>query len=140
MNIELHPRLAADCHRLGQVPEGLVLLQRNASLPWFLLVPATPREQLHELDPELRHAVVERWNRLAAWVARRFDCTRVNVAAIGNVVPQLHLHVVGRRHDDPLWPGVPWGQTLPARAYSEATLASFQTELASALDLTPAPR
>ncbi len=137
MTFQLHPQLASDCHLLGRVPEGLVLVHRKASVPWFLLVPATEHEQLHLLPSELRLAVLERLNQLATWVHGRFDCDRVNVAAIGNVVPQLHLHAIGRRKDDPFWPGVVWGQPLPDGGYSTQDLTSFHAELEAGIGLTP---
>jgi diadenosine tetraphosphate (Ap4A) HIT family hydrolase len=134
-HFELHPQLARDCHVLGSVDEGLVLLHKNASLPWFLLVPRTDAGQLHELGAEERIRIQARWNDLAAWVSERFACDRVNVAAIGNVVPQLHLHTVGRRAGDPVWPGVPWGQSLSDRSWSDEDLAGLRRELAGRLEM-----
>jgi diadenosine tetraphosphate (Ap4A) HIT family hydrolase len=68
-------------------------------------------------------------------VHERYQCKRVNVAAIGNLVPQLHLHIVGRREDDPCWPGVVWGQDLPEAAWSSDTLTKLIEELATAFSL-----
>ncbi len=131
----LHPRLAADCHVLGRWPEGVLLLHRNASLPWLILVPECDAEQLIELPTEARHAVTERWHALAAWVGRHFSCDRVNLGAIGNLVPQLHLHAVGRRRDDPAWPGVAWGFSLPDASWTQAELETLTAELRKALAL-----
>jgi len=134
-DFELHPRLAADCHVLGSVAEGVVLLHRNASLPWFILVPAVEAEQLIELPQDQRRAVSERWQALATWVGQHFACDRVNLGAIGNMVSQLHLHAIGRRRDDPAWPGVVWGFDLPASTWSETQLDELRRALAEAIEL-----
>lgn len=132
---ELHPRLAADCHLVGRWPEGLLLLHRNATVPWFILVPITGAEQLMALPTAQRQAVTERWNALATWIGSRFDCDRVNLGAIGNLVPQLHLHAVGRRRDDPAWPGVVWGFDMPEASWTETQRADLERELHEALAL-----
>lgn len=127
--MSLHPRLAQDCHTLGHVSTGTLLLHRNASLPWFILVPDTEAVALYLLPTSQRQAIEEDWNALAAWVHQRYECERVNVAAIGNLVPQLHLHIVGRRADDPCWPGVVWGQELPSAEWSPVAIESIHGEL-----------
>lgn len=99
-------------------------------------MPTTDQLGLYQVPPVQRVAVEQEWNDLALWVHHRFACDRVNVAAIGNLVPQLHLHVVGRRSDDPLWPGVVWGRELPDGKWSEDDLRTFQTELARDLWLS----
>lgn len=127
--MELHAQLRADCYILGAMPHGIVLLHRNASVPWFILVPVTDQIALYQLPLAQRVAVEQVWNDLAQWVHYRFDCARVNVAAIGNLVPQLHLHVIGRRSDDPLWPGLVWGCELPPAQWSLEERQRLQTEL-----------
>lgn len=130
---ELHPRLAADTHRLGELPEGTLLLHRNASLPWLILVPPGGASQLHELPADLRARVHERLDCLSRLVLEHFGSSRVNVAAIGNLVPQLHVHVVGRRPDDPAWPGVVWGADLPPSEWDEPAIAALRARLGPAL-------
>ncbi len=115
---------------------GLLLLHKNASLPWFILVPFTEATALYQIADEQRLAVEKAWNELAAWVHKRYLCKRVNVAAIGNLVPQLHLHMIGRSEDDPCWPGVVWGQELPASVWSADELATLKTELREAFRLS----
>ena len=105
----LHPQLAADCHVLGRCGPIHVLLHRTAQLPWLLLVPETTETELHRLPSALRADLDALAGALGEQLLQDFACEKLNVAAIGNVVPQLHLHVVGRRRDDPLWPRVVWG-------------------------------
>lgn len=111
----VHPRLLADCHLLGRLALCRLLLNRNATLPWFILVPEVEPEiiELHELDEPRRRTLATELDLVATFTRARFDVAKLNIAAIGNIVQQLHVHVVGRRPDDPCWPGVVWGN-LPA--------------------------
>ena len=133
----LHPRLRADSHRLGNVASGTLLLHRNATLPWFMLVPDTEATELHRLEPELRRALEQDQDALARHLLDGLGCHKVNVAAIGNLVPQLHVHVVGRRRNDPCWPGVVWGRLPEGPDYTEAQLGGLRDGLAAALGLRP---
>jgi diadenosine tetraphosphate (Ap4A) HIT family hydrolase len=127
----LHPRLVEDCHCLDRFELSLVLLHRNALLPWFILVPAVePRlTELHELDGACRRILDDELDVLARFLKSQMGATRVNIAAIGNIVPQLHLHVVGRRVDDPCWPGVVWGRLPPGPAWPSQRLAEIRNAL-----------
>lgn len=111
----LHPRLLDDCHRLGRFTLSHVLLHRNAILPWFILVPEVGAEvtELHELGVQERRVLDQEVDVLARFVKPGLGAQKLNIAAIGNIVPQLHVHVVGRSPGDPCWPGVVWGN-LPA--------------------------
>lgn len=127
--MQLHPRLEADCHKLGTLKSGILLLHKNASLPWFIFVPFTEAIALYQIENEARTKIESAWNELAAWVHQRYDCKRVNVAAIGNLVPQLHLHIIARKESDPCWPGVVWGQELPDANWQDDALAEIKRSL-----------
>lgn len=105
----LHPTLAADCHRLGELSSALLLLHRNAHLHWFILVPQTTLPDLLDLPAGGREALLDDAARVAGCLKRELGYPRVNVGALGLRVPQLHLHVIGRREADPCWPGPVWG-------------------------------
>ncbi|MDX1588725.1 MAG: HIT family protein [Oleiphilaceae bacterium] len=105
----LHPQLQADCHVLGWLLDCQLLLHRNPLLPWYILVPQTDAGELHQLDATQRREVDRAMDALARFVLAHHLCERTNVAAIGNRVPQLHIHVVGRWSGDPCWPDVVWG-------------------------------
>lgn len=111
----LHPRLLEDCHVLGRLALCHVLLHRNAALPWFILVPenAVEASEWHELPAAQRQRMEAETVLVSRFLRATLDVHKVNIAAIGNIVAQLHVHVIGRRHDDPCWPGVVWGR-LPA--------------------------
>lgn len=135
----LHPRLVRDFHVLGRSGHLHVLLQRNAVLPWFLLVPESTALELYELLPMLREELDRRGDALARFVKRHFACDKINVAAIGNLVPQLHLHVIGRRTDDCCWPQAAWGHVSGERVYTDDELATHLAALSSAPDFPFVP-
>jgi len=126
---QLHPTLAADCHRLGRLPASWLLLHRNATLHWLILVPETGALDLLDLAPAQREALFEDASRVSRFLKCDLAYTRVNVGALGLVVPQLHLHVIGRRDSDPCWPGPVWGALPPGPAYRPGELARLTAAL-----------
>ncbi|MEQ9462228.1 MAG: HIT domain-containing protein [Haliea sp.] len=126
---ELHPQLLADCHRLGAMAGGELLLSRNAALHWFILVPATGHADLLDLPSHQLQQVLADCQALSQWLKRSQGYPKVNFAALGNVVPQMHLHVVGRRTDDACWPRPVWGNLPPGPAWQPAALDAIRREL-----------
>jgi diadenosine tetraphosphate (Ap4A) HIT family hydrolase len=114
---EIHPQLLADCHRLGRFDFCHVLLNRNAAVAWFILVPECSVGDLLDLPEELRNNTMKEAALVSEFIKRRLGYPKVNLASIGNVVAQLHLHVVGRRPDDLCWPSPVWGNLQESRAY-----------------------
>ena len=129
----LDPRLAADCAVVGDLPLCRLLLMDDAGYPWCILVPrrAGARE-LHELAPADRAALLDEVVRLSEAMQRLFVADKMNVAALGNVVPQLHVHVIARRRGDPAWPRPVWG-AAPAVPYAAAARAALLARLREAL-------
>ncbi|HEY9201523.1 MAG TPA: HIT domain-containing protein [Gammaproteobacteria bacterium] len=109
--MQIHPQLQQDCHLLGQMQACTLLLHKNALLPWFILLPTTEQQELYQLDATLQLQVHGEINRMAAFVNDYFNTDKLNIATIGNIVPQLHIHVIGRFHNDFCWPAPVWGQT-----------------------------
>jgi diadenosine tetraphosphate (Ap4A) HIT family hydrolase len=134
---QIHPRLLADCHRLGRLPACHLLLHRSASLPWFILVPETPIVDLLDLDPEALRRVVAECAQVSAYIKTELRLPKANFAAIGNLVPQLHLHVVGRAPGDACWPAPVWGHLPPGPGYSRACLRDLVSGLARYCTLEP---
>jgi diadenosine tetraphosphate (Ap4A) HIT family hydrolase len=130
MKFSLHPQLVSDFHVLGRSGNLHLLLRRNAVLPWFLLVPESAVLELYELAPSPRRELDTHADLLARFVKTYFGCDKINVAAIGNIVPQLHLHVIGRRLDDCCWPQAAWGNLVGSRAYGAQELAAIEKGLA----------
>ena len=121
----IHPQLLADCHRLGRLPATHLLLHRNAALPWFILVPETQVPDLLDLDPAPLGLILNDCARVCAYIKADLGLPRVNLAAIGNLVPQLHLHLVGRAPGDACWPAPVWGHLPPGPAYGAERLGEL---------------
>ena len=122
----LHPTLAADCHSLGGADGVHLLLHRNAALHWFILVPETSVLDLLDLPPAQRQHLLDRAAEIAAVLKGPLRYPRVNVGALGLLVPQLHLHVIGRREGDPCWPAPVWGNLQGGDSYSDAALEGLR--------------
>ncbi len=124
---ELDPRLAADTVELARWPLCRVLLMNDANYPWLILVPAKPDlrdiDQLGESD---RHVLIDEIARASGILRRIVNPHKLNVAALGNQVAQLHVHVIARFTTDPAWPRPVWG-VVPAKRYDDAALAAFRT-------------
>ena len=134
---EIHPRLLHDCHRLGRLRLCHFLLHKNASVPWLILVPETALSgDLLDLPERVRSAAMDEAAIAARFIKNEFVVSKINFAAIGNVVSQLHLHVVGRRDDDPCWPAPVWGNLIEGDGYSAARIAALKATLAQNHSLT----
>jgi diadenosine tetraphosphate (Ap4A) HIT family hydrolase len=105
----LDARLENDCHILGKLDSTLLLLMDNALVPWFILVPQTDVSEFHELPQETQLQLLEQINLISTYLKQELSVDKVNVAAIGNIVRQMHIHVVGRTETDYCWPNVVWG-------------------------------
>ncbi|MGD2062613.1 MAG: HIT domain-containing protein [Nitrospirota bacterium] len=138
-DFHLDPQLARDCFVLGELGSSLLLLLDNALVPWFIVVPRVVESEVYQLEREHQQALLEQVNALSRLLKDRLGVHKVNVAAIGNVVQQLHVHVVGRREGDFCWPGVVWG--APGReSYATAEVERIRGLVAAALgeEFTPA--
>ena len=134
---ELHHKLAADCWYLGDFPLCALLLARDANYPWFILVPRVPDiEEIYQLDASQRSQLMDESCLLAEILQRDLGAAKMNIAALGNMVPQLHIHHIARRHDDAAWPGPIWG-VVPPLDYAEGAAHALKERLAG---LLPADR
>lgn len=130
---ELHPRLAQDSIVIGEFELSLLLLSRDANYPWCILVPKREEVfEIHHLSEEEQLQLIRESCRLAEVMTSVFDADKMNVAALGNVVRQLHLHHIARFTHDPAWPQPIWGK-VPAKDYSEAELHERIKRLQNAL-------
>jgi diadenosine tetraphosphate (Ap4A) HIT family hydrolase len=116
----LHPQLAADTFNLGHFPLSLLLLMNDSNYPWFILVPQRDQiRELHELDDADRIQLLNESTLLSRALTQILTPDKLNIAALGNQVPQLHVHHIVRYTRDPAWPAPVWGK-LPARPYYSA--------------------
>lgn len=130
---ELHPRLAADTVPVGRFPLSLLLLSKDANYPWCVLVPL--REdvfEIHHLGEKDQQQLMRESCRLSEVMTSIFDADKMNVAALGNVVPQLHVHHIARSESDPAWPQPIWG-VRPAASYADDQLQDRLDHLRAAL-------
>ena len=130
---ELDPQLQADTVVLGNFPLSQVLLSRDANYPWCILVPRREdMREIHHLNAEDRQQLMRESCHLAEVMAALFSPVKMNIAALGNQVAQLHIHHVARFDDDAAWPRPIWG-VVPALAYVDSELAERKARLCSAL-------
>lgn len=137
---ELHSRLQADTRLLGDLPLCRVLLAKDSQYPWLILVPRVANlREIHHLAPAQQQQLMEESCAVATLMEQALRPDKINVAALGNLVPQLHLHHVARFSSDAAWPGPIWGahptipyQTQDLRQQADnwrarlATLGGFQ--------------
>ena len=111
----LDSRLAAATLPVGDLALSSVLLQNDSRFPWLVLVPRRPGlVELTDLDDQDYRTLADEIRLATRVMLALAKPDKVNVAAIGNVVPQMHVHVVGRFRSDPAWPGPVWGFGTPA--------------------------
>lgn len=123
MAFDLHPNLASTSRFLADLELSQARLQLDARFAWIVLVPRVAGAvELDDLDPPQRAVLMEEIAR-ASGIVRAMDprIEKINVAALGNVTPQLHVHVLGRRRDDGLWPDPVWGRGA-AEPYGDEAL------------------
>jgi diadenosine tetraphosphate (Ap4A) HIT family hydrolase len=129
----LHPQLASDTIELVTWPLSLVLLMNDARFPWLILVPQRPGlREFHELPASERSVLIEEIARAGRLMQTAFKAEKINTAALGNLVPQLHIHVIARFAGDAAWPNPVWGvgQRQPINAAERADrIAALQAGL-----------
>jgi diadenosine tetraphosphate (Ap4A) HIT family hydrolase len=132
----LHPQLHAETVPVCDLALSRVLAMNDANFPWLILVPR--RVGVSEIfDLGAEQAILLDEVSLASRALKEVTrCVKLNVAAIGNVVPQLHVHIVARRKDDALWPKPVWGAAAP-RAYELAALERFTAAIRDGLRSAP---
>jgi len=139
---DLHPQLAADCIVLGRFPLCHLLLMNDSRYPWFILVPDRDDiREIYQLGDADRAQLLRESCLLGEFLMRHFAGDKLNLAALGNQVPQLHLHHIVRYRSDPAWPGPVWGK-LPPVAYTAAAIDEIRAGLARAgiAEFEPAAR
>ncbi len=130
---ELHSQLAKDTHPVGQTDLCEVLLSRDARYPWLILVPRQAGlREMHAMSNADQMRLMTDITHISKAMQKVWQADMVNVAALGNMVPQLHIHIIMRYRDDAAWPGPIWGVGA-AQHYSDAALTDALTRAASCL-------
>jgi len=111
MNFQLHPRLQQDCITIGRFELCRLLMMNDSQYPWFILVPEISNlTELYQLDKAQRELLMEESCYLAENLAELFQADKMNIANIGNMVAQLHIHHIVRYQTDSAWPAPVWGK------------------------------
>ena len=131
---KLDQRLQNDCFILNESDTFYLLLLNNRLVPWFILVPKTDRTELFELDELLQQQIMSLINRLSGFIKQEYQVDKLNIATIGNVVSQMHIHIIGRYRTDPYWPGVVGGAE-PKENYQQKTVNNIKIKLKSILEI-----
>ena len=125
----LHPQLACDTVPVGDLPLARVLMANDANYPWLILVPRLPALiELIDLEENAQVQLLREIATTARVLKTITACDKLNIAALGNQVPQLHVHIVARRRSDAAWPKPVWGATAPI-AYQDGERRTFLDSL-----------
>jgi diadenosine tetraphosphate (Ap4A) HIT family hydrolase len=125
----LDPRLQQDTLPIGDFPLCRLLLSNDSNYPWFILVPRREAiSEIFQLDVAEQQQLWQETTVLSQVLKDAFDADKLNVAALGNVVSQLHMHVIVRKREDAAWPAPVWGKH-PAKPYSSEQIAAIRERL-----------
>ena len=132
MPFQLHPDLKRDGILIGRFPLCQVLLINDSKYPWFVLVPQLENLcECTDLDEEQHQTFWAESRALSIGIMRVFAGDKLNVAALGNMTPQLHVHHIVRYKDDAAWPSPIWGKH-PLKPYSDQEIEQVQEKIAAA--------
>lgn len=123
MTFQLHPRLKQDCIEIGRFELCRLLIMNDSQYPWFILVPERADiQEIYQLSKTERELLTEESSYLAKNLAILYQADKMNIAAIGNMVPQLHIHHIVRYRTDKAWPAPVWGK-FDAEPYTKQQIA-----------------
>ena len=133
----LHPQLARDTVPVGDLALARVLLTNDANYPWLILVPRLPGlVEIIDLEENAQVQLIAEIAAAARVLKAITECEKLNVAALGNQVAQLHVHVIARRRSDAAWPKPVWG-AAPPKAYDPKLRNQVIDALRAALQIKP---
>jgi len=133
----LDPQLALDTVPVGDLPLSRLLLAKDANYPWLILVPRRPGlSELIDLEDNAQIQLLGEIAAAAHVLKSVTECEKLNIATIGNIIAQLHVHVVARRHSDATWPKPVWGAAPPA-AYNPSMREGLIGAIRRGLQIKP---
>ena len=131
----LHQQLKKDCIVLGQLDLCAVLLMPDANYPWLILVPQRENiSEIYQLSEQDQQQLIQESSQVSRVMVELFKPDKINVAALGNMVPQLHVHHVARFRTDAAWPAPVWG-AVPTKSYDIIVLKKITMEVQQALNI-----
>lgn len=124
----LHEQLAQDTHPIGDLALSRLLLMNDQRVTWMILVPRRiGLVETFQLDPPEQHQLMDEITAVGQFLQSDFGAHKINMGALGNIVSQLHVHVIGRLRTDPFWPRAVWGQGSPV-AYEESQIQTIRAK------------
>ena len=133
-DFELHSQLAADTAEVMELPLSKLLLMNDSNYPWFILVPKRANiSEVYQLDWEDQMQLLNESSMLTELLQQEFNGDKMNVAALGNMVPQLHVHHIVRFKNDVAWPKPVWG-LVDAKPYTDSELTQIVMRVTEQLD------
>ncbi len=124
-NVEIDSRLKKDCLQIAELELSLLLLMNNALVPWFILVPKSNAQEVIDLSPAEQLILQNEITQVSRFIQSHYLIDKLNTGAIGNIVSQLHIHIIGRSKGDYCWPNVVWGNPKKQQ-YSDAELETIK--------------
>jgi diadenosine tetraphosphate (Ap4A) HIT family hydrolase len=132
---QLHERLQQDCIAIGRFNLCQLLMMNDSQYPWFILVPERADiKEIYQLNNADRQFLNQESCLLAENMAELFNADKMNIAAIGNLVPQLHIHHIVRYQTDKAWPGPVWGKFV-AQPYTDEQISELTAKVKAQLEI-----
>ncbi len=133
---QLHPTLEADTILIGDLPLCRLLLMNNANFPWLILVPRRGGlRELFDLGPHEYAEACQEIRMVAEKLSAHTKAYKMNIAALGNIVPQLHIHIIARSQNDAAWPQPVWNSGVPVQAYTPQELTRVIADIRNITNL-----
>ncbi|MDI9818108.1 MULTISPECIES: HIT domain-containing protein [unclassified Legionella] len=130
MSFKVDERIQSTSFELVDWPLSRVFLKDESRFPWFILIPRVENiDEIHQLGENSSHQLIQEISRISEYIKASFNPFKINVAALGNIVQQLHIHVVGRYKSDPFWPHSIWQPSYEAKPYDKIELAEVKVLL-----------
>lgn len=134
MSFEVDSQIASTCFELVDWPLSRVVLKNNADYPWLILIPRVENiTEIDQLPQQTRYMLMDEISQLSTIVRTYFKPNKVNIGSLGNIVTQLHVHVIGRFIDDAQWPFAVWQKTHHTNPYGEEKISILVSELQNEL-------
>lgn len=130
MQFSVDPRIDSSSFEIIDWPLSRIFLKNNAHYPWLILIPRIPNiQEIDDLTPESQILLIKEITALSTLVRTYFKPDKINIATLGNIVPQLHIHIVARFKNDKLWPHSIWQEAQTSAPYEEKTLTKLLQDL-----------
>jgi len=126
---EINKQLKNDTHFLLKKDGFHILLHKNATIPWIILVPETGVREMFELNEHMHRSLIGLQKNITNYFRINYGSQKMNIAAIGNIVSQLHIHVIGRKKGDACWPDVVWGNNYKIHKWHKNEIKKLTHEV-----------